>query len=381
VTAAAAERRLITQAEFATSAGVPVATVRRWRLEGACPQPEKVGSAWLWDRAVVEGWCRLREATPDVPYDVIAPAGLPREEWLQIRQRGMGGTDVAAALGLDAYKSSYTLWLDKTGRDVDTAGEAAEAGNRLEPVIARWFADDHPEVTVVPCPGVLAYRESPELLANPDRFLVDSTDNALDVLEVKAPGLYQAKDWPEGEVPARYLVQVQHYLGVTGARRGIVRALIGGQRNVERVIDRDEELIGILREQARSWWARHIVGDEPPDVDGAARTTEVLGRLYDVAPGKLVDLDPLEAARLLAERAAAKAEADAATERQRAAENTLRVLLGDAEIGMVDGRPLVTWKPVTSHRVDSKALRAQFPDIAEQVTVPSTSRRLVIKEA
>jgi predicted phage-related endonuclease len=56
-------------------------------------------------------------------------------------------------------------------------------------------------------------------------------------------------------------------------------------------------------------------------------------------------------------------------------------LLGDAEEGTIGGEPVVRWawsKPVA--RVDVKALRADYPDIAEKVTVtgqPTRSFRLV----
>ena len=39
-----------------------------------------------------------------------------RQEWLQARKLGIGGSDVAAILGLSKYKSPYQLWLDKTSR-------------------------------------------------------------------------------------------------------------------------------------------------------------------------------------------------------------------------------------------------------------------------
>ena len=39
---------------------------------------------------------------------------LTREEWLARRRSGIGGSDVAAVLGLSPWKSPRQVWLDKT---------------------------------------------------------------------------------------------------------------------------------------------------------------------------------------------------------------------------------------------------------------------------
>lgn len=45
----------------------------------------------------------------------------------------------------------------------------------------------------------------------------------------------------------------------------------------------------------------------------------------------------------------------------------------------LDGNPLATWKATTTNRIDTKVLRAEYPEIAEKVTQASVSRRLLIK--
>lgn len=47
---------------------------------------------------------------------LVSTRDLSREEWLQIRNRGLGSSDAAAAIGLSPYKSPLELWLEKTGR-------------------------------------------------------------------------------------------------------------------------------------------------------------------------------------------------------------------------------------------------------------------------
>ena len=37
-----------------------------------------------------------------------------REEWLKARKLGLGGSDMAAVLGLSPWRSPIDVWLDKT---------------------------------------------------------------------------------------------------------------------------------------------------------------------------------------------------------------------------------------------------------------------------
>ncbi len=40
---------------------------------------------------------------------------LTRQEWLQVRNQGIGSSEAAAAIGLSPYTSPLALWQHKTG--------------------------------------------------------------------------------------------------------------------------------------------------------------------------------------------------------------------------------------------------------------------------
>ena len=65
-----------------------------------------------------------------------------RIEWLKARQTGIGGSDVAAILGLSKWKTPLDVYNDKIA---DTPSEESnpsiEWGNRLEPVIRQKYSD------------------------------------------------------------------------------------------------------------------------------------------------------------------------------------------------------------------------------------------------
>jgi putative phage-type endonuclease len=112
--------------------------------------------------------------------ELVLPAGADRDEWLALRRTGLGGSDVAAIVGLDPYKSPFSIWFDKKyGDDTDSAGESAEIGNVLEDIVARTAAAR--QGVRIRNTGTWRSKERPWQLANPDRLIVGT------------PGIFEVK--------------------------------------------------------------------------------------------------------------------------------------------------------------------------------------------
>jgi len=60
-----------------------------------------------------------------------------------------------------------------------------------------------------------------------------------------------------------------------------------------------------------------------------------------------------------------------------AIKDAIKAAMGDQE-AITAGAYKITWKPITSSRLDGKALKAALPDIAAQYTVTSTVRRFCV---
>ena len=52
-----------------------------------------------------------------------------REEWLNARKKGIGGSDAACIIGLNKYKSNVRLWDEKTGGRIRKAGRHIRQGS------------------------------------------------------------------------------------------------------------------------------------------------------------------------------------------------------------------------------------------------------------
>ena len=61
---------------------------------------------------------------------------MTREDWLEERKKGIGGSDAATILGLNPYKTSIDLWEEKTGRkDAEDISEISDLHQRVNTAI------------------------------------------------------------------------------------------------------------------------------------------------------------------------------------------------------------------------------------------------------
>lgn len=308
---------------------------------------------------------------------MIAAAALAdHEQWLEWRRGGIGSSDAAGIAGISPWSSPISVWLDKVGLVGDIEpNEAMKWGLILEPVIIREFEDRtglHVRSRQLPA-------EHPEhgwMRATLDGVVADTVDlgtDALAVYEGKTAGDWGRAAWEDG-VPQHYVVQVQHQMAITGLPAAWVVALLGGQKLVSFLIERDQDSIDLLTDLEDTFWRRYVLTGTPPPVDGTERTTEAIRDAFSQSSGEQIEL-PEVAVDLVRQIHAATAEENAAKERADAARNAMRMLLGDAEIGMYGGWPLATWKHVEQDRIDVEELRAREPSVAARYTKTSSYRR------
>lgn len=322
------------------------------------------------------------------PSVLAGTADMSRIDWLNARRKGIGGSDMAAILGLDPYRTPLAVYLDKVGElpDDDEQSEAMEWGNRLEAAVAGGaldrIADDVEErLTMRRSHRILAHPDRPYLLANVDRTVHGHPDGP-GVLECKTTGTWTAKAWEDDDpdhLPTKYIIQQQHYLDVLGWSHGWVAVLIGGNRLRVEHIRRDDQLIAGLHQVAEEFWQR-VVDGHPPPVTAADHN--LVRTLHPDRPkGSRADL-PADVADLLAQRADAKRMEDHFAAARKEAEARLHQLLGAAEEGWLPGNdhPAVTYRQQSRSGIDAKALAKAHPDIAREFTTTSTFRVLRISK-
>ncbi len=307
---------------------------------------------------------------------------LSREEWLEVRRQGVGGSDAAAIAGVSPFASRLSVYLEKVQpvEDVEPT-ECQRFGNLLEDVVAREFAR-RTGFRVRRRNAVLRHPEHPWMLANLDRLVSDG-ERGPAILEVKTRSAYARSAWEAG-VPLDVQYQVQHYLAVTGYSRAYVAVLLGGSDYRQARIERDEEFIEELTRLEQAFWFEHVLAGVPPEPDGSEASSVSLRRLYPTAVLDSEVILPDHAEELVRELAEARAEAKAKDQDVSRLENQVKALMADAETAYLPGieRPVCTWKSQTRTSIDSKALRAAEPEVAARFEKTTESRtfRFSLKE-
>ncbi|WKX70025.1 YqaJ viral recombinase family protein [Streptomyces sp. XD-27] len=299
---------------------------------------------------------------------VVAPPSLDRKQWLAARRTGVGGSEVAAVLGMSRYASSLEVYLDKVGEmplDWPQSPELAEAafwGLAHEPTIAAEFAR-RTGLRVVEGPGMLANVERRWMLANVDRYVLDegeSTPSSL--LEIKTRSAFQLDEWLLG-VPDQPALQTHWYLAVTGYAHAHVAALLGGNRLIIHRVERDEQLVEHLVQLVGDFW-QCVQDRTPPPVDGSEATEELLGHLYKVKTDAVTVADPAEVLPLLERRRELKARAARTADELREVDNQLKATAGEAEVVKVQGTVAYTYRQ--NGPLAAKRFAAAHPDLARQ---------------
>jgi len=310
--------------------------------------------------------------------------GQRKEEWLDKRKKGLGGSDAAAILGLNPWRSPVEVWLDKTGRsDPIEDNEKMYWGREHEPAIARRFYRDHGIEYHRYWNNQYAIRQHANhtyMMATPDRVFAEMNGG----LEIKTADVSQAEKWGKTNTkkyPLMYTIQVAHTMAVFDVPQWWLAVLIGGNDYREYLIERDLDLEVMLVSQEAAWWSQYVVKDECPPMDGSGGATAYLEKRYPKARVPAEPATEAEAAHLrkyfelLVLIASAK---DIAS----VMENEIREKIGDRS-GIETDWGAVKWSEVSdSVGVDHKELwkAAQFCMTKEQVEKIEKEHMKVLKK-
>ena len=297
------------------------------------------------------------------------------QEWLEIRRGGIGGSDAAAIVGLDRYRSPFAVYADKLGLSPEREdNEAMRQGRDLEDYVAQRFTEATGK-KVRRCNDTLQHPEYPRLLANIDRLVVG--EKAL--LECKTTSVLNKAKFAQGEYPPNYYVQCMHYLAVTGLQRCYLAVLVLNQGFHVFTVDRDEDEIAALIAAEMRFWDAHVAKQVPPLPDGTESASSVIKGLYPEAREK-------EATTLYGQEQKIKtyleltAQIDALEKERDATKQALQLELGNAEVGHAHGYQ-VEWRNQSRRNLDTDRLKKEQTALYEQyLKPPQVTRVFKIKE-
>ena len=306
------------------------------------------------------------------PEVVVNIETLTREEWLDYRRLGIGGSDVAAIMGISPFATIKDLYYDKIGvKPMIDEGES------------NWVA-------------TVSYTHLRAHETDVDYF-IRFPDGSIGILECKTCN-YNAKDkWADDGIPENYVLQVRHYMAVMNIKKAYIACLYGNNENefVYRFLERDEMEEQELIDQEEYFWHEYVEKKVEPPYNGKADLVLASIRRYKGFADKTIPeitISGLESRSL--ERFLMLAEEKSQLERRKkeidAEQKALSVpfveLLGQGcKAVMEDGssRYKITYNPTIRTQIGKEQmekLKIQHPDIYEEYASTSESRTFRIKK-
>lgn len=227
-------------------------------------------------------------------------------DWHAARANGIGGSEIAAVLGISPYESPFSLWHRKNnGIGPVEETDVMYWGKRHEPTICDEFTLRHPELLVLPS-GTYAATDAPWWIANPDR-LGFNADGELEVIEAKtAHDDYEWGDEGTDQIPVHYKAQVRWYCAALGARRARLAVLIGLSDYREYIVEPDDTDTELMRSAGQAFVDSLATGLAPP-IDGHTATFQAIKELPEGMDDVDIQVDLAIAQRYFAALNAAKA--------------------------------------------------------------------------
>jgi len=207
-----------------------------------------------------------------------------KEQWLELRKKGIGGSDAPAIAGVSAFSNPIKLWLEKTGQtEPNEPSERMEIGNYVEETIVKIFEAKTGKKTKK---GnyIIQHDEYPYILGSVDRWIVGEKA----ILECKSTASYNIKDILEKPFDS-WIIQCQHYLAITGYQKAYLAILAGNEKFIIHEVERDDELIAYLLELEKQFW-HYIETNTMPEVNEKDLDIETIQKIYAKDTSKTIDL-------------------------------------------------------------------------------------------
>lgn len=317
----------------------------------------------------------------------IFQTATDRAEWLALRSKGIGGSEIGTVLGVNPWKSATQLFFEKLGlfQEEENNNMRMFMGNFMESHIAdlwqHWGGSEESLVVnyrtgrkVRNCserPETMWLKKHPFLIANIDRQIDKAPGRkGRGVLECKTINGFYAQQWAAG-VPPSYLYQIQQYMLVTGFKYSELALLQDGNAMSVLEFEADPNAQELILEKGSEFWQRiqaarpaavkylteeakknpdrgalsgymEEVEEYEPAPESMLAYEEFLRKRFKQAYGTTIaDPEDVRLARLYADFNRVKKQIE--DKRQEAA-NALMRRIGDSEVLDLGDAGKVTWK-------------------------------------
>jgi len=229
---------------------------------------------------------------------LISTEGISKKEWLEYRQKGIGGSDIASVVGINPWSSPLAVYYSKIEKvpELEEENLPAELGIYNEPFIRtkfeKWFLENEGmSVKVQLIPYILQHPTNKIALANLDGFIVNPLLKEEAIIECKMTSERNYTNWRDENLPDYYFLQIMWYLYVTNCKKCYLCTLVGNNKFVVTVIERNEDVINSIVEKANYFWTNFIEKKVLPAPSGDDSSKDILDKMYKAEEGKEIILE------------------------------------------------------------------------------------------
>ena len=304
---------------------------------------------------------------------LVSVLDLSYEQWLEYRKKSIGGSDCATIIGLNKFKSAYSLWaenkgfFDTTKKDTDIIRQ----GRDLEEYVAQRFCEATGK-KVRKRNYIFLHNEYDFISANIDREIVGENAG----LECKTTSVYNKTDFENGEIPDYYYCQCMHYMAVMGYDKMYLAVLVLSKGFYWFEIKRDEDDVKALIEMEVDWWNRYIINNEIPEIDGSDSTLDTVKYINKDISTDIKDISKLD--NVLNEYEAISKQKKYIENKEKELKNNIIAFMGSNEIGNSNNYT-VSYKLQKRTSIDTTLLKKELPDIYNKFSKVNETRVLRIK--
>jgi predicted phage-related endonuclease len=241
----------------------------------------------------------------------------------ELRKAGIGGSDVAAILGLDEYRDPFSVWAEKRGQ---YERPPATARMKLGKLFERGIIEYYSELTGRETRFVdETYRsESREwMVYTPDALCIHERRG----VDAKLVAWDQRHQWgpTPDDIPARVQLQVRYYMAAMDYPLWDIAALLDMAEPLIYTFERDPEIEEAMLELCERFYRDYVLGDKQPPIGASDDSTEYLRQRFPRQRTNLREDDKT------------------ITDERIKTENQIKLAIGEAE-GLVWPHGRFTWK-------------------------------------
>ena len=188
------------------------------------------------------------------------------------RRLGIGGSDVAAIMGLSPWKTACDIYFEKVQGNTTPDNKNLARGRKLEKYILEEYSDQH-EVELDTSLPFIQSKELPYLIGNIDARV--KGENVL--VEAKSAGCHPSQ-WKD-DLPIYYRTQVAHYAMISDCDRVDIPVMFDRWTYACFSYQRDPFFEKSIKEACVRFWEENVLKTTPPE----PRSVENARSMYQIS--------------------------------------------------------------------------------------------------